>query len=300
MHKFGFVSIVGRPNAGKSSLLNALLKEDLCAVTQLPQTTRQILRGVLSLPEGQIVFVDTPGMHAGRYILNKGMACLVEQSLDPKEIDAVLYMVDLSRECGEEEELIAGLVTGQKNKAILLFNKTDLLPDPNVPFIRFYKQFPQLLNTPAFMICANNLENREEIISHILNLLPEGKEHFSPDFSTDATMRFLASEIIRKQVILNTQEEVPHATCVLIDAWLEEEDKTHIKASIVVETDGQKGILIGKDGKKIKQIRQFSKKEITKMAGTPIAIELFVKVRPGWRNNPGFLKEAGLNLPRKK
>ena len=295
MGKFGFIAIAGRPNAGKSSFLNSLLQEELCPVTSLPQTTRQRLRGILTIPEGQIVFVDTPGVHKGKHLVNKAMAETVENSLDDDEADVIAYIVDLSRDYYDEEATVARMVEKKKKRAVLFFNKKDIVDEPENRAKIFFEKFPGLADVTRFFISATDLKEREVIISKLIEMLPEGPPHFPDEYSTDANMRFLASEIIRRQVILNTHEEVPHASCVIIDQWQENETPPVISASIVVETSGQKKIMIGEKGKRIKQIRQFSRREIGRMTGFPVKLELFVKVRHKWRDNPGFLKRIGIS-----
>ncbi len=300
MTKFGFVALVGRPNAGKSSILNALIGEELSIVTPLPQTTRQTIRGILNTPEGQIVFVDTPGMHEGKYALNKAMADTVKDVLDKQAADAILYVVDLTRPTGEEESLIAGLAAPYKKKALILFNKSDLCPEYKSRIHDFFTAFPDLLGIPFEVVSAVNLENKDDILPQLFSILSEGEPHFPEEYATDANMRFLAAEAIRHQVILNTREEVPHASCVLLNDWTEEDGKVQIQADIVVETQGQKGIIIGQGATRIKQIRQFSRKEIEKITQTKVVLELFVKVRPKWRDNPGFLRQLGIERSKSK
>lgn len=300
MKKFGFVALVGRPNAGKSSILNALIGEELSIVTPLPQTTRQTIRGILNTSQGQIVFVDTPGMHAGKHTLNKAMAETVKDVLAKQAADAIVYVVDLTRETGEEESLIAGLVAPHKKCALILFNKSDLVPEYKRRIHDFFSAFPDLLGIPFEIVSAINFENKEEILSTLLSLLPQGEPHFPEEYATDANMRFLAAEAIRNQIIINTREEVPHASCVLLNDWSEEDGKVHIQADVVVETQGQKGILIGEGASRIKQIRQFSRKAIEKIVQAKVVLELFVKVRPNWRDNPGFLRQLGIAPPKKR
>ncbi len=286
---------MGRPNAGKSTLLNSLLGEEISIVTPLPQTTRQVLRGILTRPEGQIAFVDTPGMHRGKHAINKAMAKAVEDTLEPDHIDAILYIVDLSRDFGEEESLIAGLVAPQKKRALILFNKADLCSEPGKRIAGFFRSYPPLGDTEYRIVTATKLEKKDEILAWVFSILPQGEPHFPEEYATDTHMRFLAAEIIRRQVILNTHDEVPHAACVLVNSWNEEEGAIRIQADVVVETQSQKGILIGEGARRVRQIRQFSRKEIAKMAGAKIEVELFVKVRPKWRDNPGFLRQLGID-----
>lgn len=299
MSKFGFVALVGRPNAGKSSLLNAWVEEPLCPVTPLPQTTRQCLRGVLTEARGQAVFVDTPGMHTGHHQINWAMVEAIRKSVDKQEADAIVYVVDLARKWGPEEQLISELVASLRQPRAIVFNKSDRVAHPQKAAADFEKRLRAKLDCPRFLVSALKDTKREEILDWLFDVLPEGVPHFPPEYATDANMRFLGAEIIRRQVILNARGEVPHAACVLVEQWKEEEEREAVKASIVVETQGQKAILIGKDGQKIKQIRQFSRREMKAMAGRPVALELFVKVRPKWRDNPRFLAELGMALEKK-
>jgi GTP-binding protein Era len=296
MPKFGFVSIVGRPNAGKSSFLNALLGEKLCPVTTMPQTTRSNLRGILTEEAGQIVFIDTPGMHHGNHLINKAMEQTIAASTAKSEADLIIYIIDLSRPSGSEEDAIANLLEGRKEDVLLLFNKADLLEDPHVEKVKFLIEHPEFSGQLAFVISCHELKERDEIVARIFSKLPEGEPHFPGDYYTDASMRTIGADIIRQQIILNTNEEVPHASCVLIDRWEDTDERSQVSASIIVETQGQKAILIGDKGKRIKQIRLFSQKRIKEVTGLPVTLELMVKVREKWRNNPGFLRQMGMTI----
>ncbi len=300
MYKSGFIAVVGRPNSGKSSFINSLIGEDLCPVAPLPQTTRQTIRGILTTEKGQIVFVDTPGMHQGSHLINNVMADSVKKAVNRKEADVVIYIVDLSRTFGEEESVIANIVRNVYGKVLILFNKTDIAEDPKKQANLFFETFPKLINFEHDFICASELKNREIITDKIIDMLPNGEAIFPEDYITDAPMRFLASEIIRRQVILNTKEEVPHAVCIAIDNWEEDDNTINIEASIIAETSGQRGIIIGTGAKKIKQIKQFSRKEIARIGDKKVKLELFVKIRKKWRDNPVFLKSIGMDLTKKK
>jgi GTP-binding protein Era len=284
----GFVSILGRPNVGKSTLLNALVGSKIAIVTDKPQTTRNRIQGVVHRPHAQIIFLDTPGIHRAETRMNQRMMAEVREAL--KGCDLLLLMVDASREFTPGDEYALALVQKLTIPVFLLPNKIDLLAnkEPLLPLIdRYRQQHPFAEIIPISAIAADGLQTLEE---RILAALPEGPQYFPPDYLTDQPARFLAAEIIREKVIVLTRQELPYATMVLVERFEEKPGLLRIHAAIFVERPGQKGILIGTRGEMMKKIGTRAREELEKRFGQKVYLELFVKVRPGWRENPRFLR----------
>jgi len=263
-------------------------------VTPLPQTTRRNLKGILTTDNFQLVFVDTPGIHQGKHVFNKSMikeACTI---LEEQEVDIICYIVDLSREFGEEEISIAKMLSNSTVNILIVFNKIDLVEAPEKKIQHFFDLLPQFSKMPQIKISANLPEAREKFLDAIDPFLPEGPCYFDPEEITDANLRFFAAEFIRKQIILNTREEVPHACFVEIESYKEDQDKHRINATIHVETSGQRGIIVGKGGSIITRIRKNAEKEMATMVQMPVSITCHIKVSPKWRDNEKFLKFMGL------
>jgi GTP-binding protein Era len=289
-----FVALVGRPNSGKSSILNNILKENLSIVTPLPQTTRRNMRGIYTTDSIQIVFVDTPGIHKGKHALNKAMITEVRDMLDEGGIDCIGYVVDCSREFGSEEEAVAEIVQKQKTDKIIIFNKLDITKHPDTVIGAFFEKFPSLKNSPCIRISALDQNSGEQVLSCLDQFIHEGPQFYDPEEITDASLRFFASEYIRKFIIMNTKEEVPHATFIEIESYKETPERHEIIATIHVETNGQKGIVIGNKGEGIEKIKKGARMEMKKLVGCPVSLTCHVKVSPGWRDNDSFLKLMGL------
>lgn len=292
--KSAFIAFVGRPNSGKSTLLNTILGEELAIVTSLPQTTQKNMRGILNGDDYQLVFVDTPGIHKGKHVLNKSMFNQSTQLFSDSGIDLLCYIVDLSRPFGKEEELIAEKVTQFTGSVVIIFNKADSCSSIEKVTGEFYKKFPDLLSIKNLVISALVPSTKDVFLSTIDPLIPLGPKYYPDGDLTDCSMRFFASEYIRKQVIENTEKEVPHAACVEILAYNEMDDHHQIEATVHVETQGQKGIVIGKKGGGINKIKRLAQKELSKLTGTPVKISCTVKVTPKWRDNKSFLNEMGM------
>lgn len=292
--KSAFVALIGRPNSGKSTLMNTVLQEQLSVVTPLPQTTRRNLKGILTTDDFQLIFVDTPGIHQGKHVFNQSMIKEARTVLEEQGIDIICYIVDLSREFGEEETSIANMISTLTAKILIVFNKIDLVDVPEKKINRFYELFPQFSKLPQIQISANLPETREKFLNALDPFLPEGPCYFDPEELTDANLRFFAAEFIRKQIILNTREEVPHACFVEIESYKEDQDKHRIHATIHVETAGQRGIIVGKGGSIITRIRKNAEKEMASLVQMPVSITCHIKVSPKWRDNEGFLKHMGL------
>lgn len=284
----GYVAIIGRPNAGKSTLLNRLVGQKVAIVTSKPQTTRNRIQGIVTRPEGQIVFVDTPGLHEANTVLNRQMMKEVAAALEG--IDVLLMIVDASRTLPHEDSLL--LEKGQRfaGKTILALNKIDMVPKAKLlPIMNaFAKAFPFAALVP---ISAKKGEGCEELLQEILKELPEGEAFFPEEQITDQPERFLASEIIREKAIALTYHEVPHALAVFIDRFEETPKLLRIHATLQVERDSQKKILIGHKGEMLKKVGTAARKELEKLLGRKIYLEMFVKVVADWRENPQRVRE---------
>lgn len=289
----GFVCILGRPNAGKSTLLNALVGEKLAIVTHKPQTTRNRIQGIINLKRqgrrhaAQIVVIDTPGVHRPDTSLDKKMMREVREALEG--CDLILLITDVTEKPGGGDKFALDLVRQAKTPAFLLLNKIDrIAKDRLLPIIDRWRQaydFKEIIP-----ISALKRDGLERLLDAVVEALPEGQPYFPPDQITDQPQRFLVAEIIREQVLLATKEEVPYAATVLIDQFEEAPRLTRIAATIYCEREGQKAILIGKGGQMLKQIGTKARLEIEQTLGTKVFLELFVKVRPGWRDSREFVE----------
>lgn len=287
-HRAGFVAIIGRPNAGKSTLLNRYVGQKVAIVTSKPQTTRNRIQGIVTRPEGQIVFIDTPGLHEAHTVLNRQMMREVAAALEG--IDVLLMMVDASATQPHADQLLLDKAKRFEGKGILALNKTDRVPKPKLlPLLEaFSKAFPFAALVPISALKGNGCE---ELLAEILKQLPEGVPFFPEDQVTDQPERFLASEIVREKAIQLTYHEVPHALRVMIDKFEETPKILRIEATLNVERDSQKKILIGKKGEMLKKVGTEARKELETLLGTKIYLGLFVKVAPGWRDNPQQVRE---------
>ncbi len=294
--KSAFVAFIGRPNCGKSTLLNTIIGENLSIVTPMPQTTQKIMRGIYNGEGYQLVFVDTPGIHRGRHTLNKAMFRQSTKLFADAGIDIICYIVDLSRASGREEDEIAQMVADTKTAACILFNKTDLCETVENTIASFFSKYPKLSSLPSKAISAVSPSAKESFLKVIEPLLPFGPKYFPGDELTDSSLRFFAAEYIRKQIIELTHQEVPHAAYVEIQDYKEYADRHIVTANIHVETDGQKGIVIGKKGAIINQIKKRAEQELAKLTGTPVMIVYHVTVTPKWRDDKRFLGEMGFEV----
>ena len=290
----GFVSIIGRPNAGKSTLLNALVGEKLAIVTRKPQTTRNRIQGIVNVvkqgkrPAGQIVLIDTPGVHKPVNSLNRRMMKEVYDALEG--CDLLLLIVDAGETFGTGDQFVLDIAKRTKLPCFLLLNKIDTLhKDKLLPRIAHY----QALHTFGEVIPISALKNKglETLKDAVVKALPEGPHYFPQDQITDQPERFLVAELIREQVLQFTSQEVPHATTVLIDAYEEGAKLTRIAATVYCEREGQKAILIGKQGANLKKIGTHARQQIERLVGTKVFLELFVKVQVGWRDSRAFVDE---------
>jgi len=283
----GFVSILGRPNSGKSTLLNKLTGMKLAIVAPKPQTTRTSIQGVMNLPGAQIVFVDTPGIHKPDSLFNRRMLDTVRAALDQR--DLLLYVVDATRRASEEDREAVALVAGARTPALLLLNKIDALKDKRA-LLELIEKYRSVYEFAAYLpLSALTGEGLDTLRAELVKRLPEGPAYFPDDYITDQPERFMAAELIREKILLAAREEVPHSVAVAVEDWKETERLTRISAAIYVERDSQKGILIGAGGSMLKKIGTEARLEMERLFGRKIFLELFVKVRPKWREDPKFL-----------
>lgn len=296
-HRSGFVAVIGKPNVGKSTLINAWLGEKIAIVSPKPQTTRHRLRGILTRPDAQIIFVDTPGIHQPRHKLGEFMVETAAKTVP--DADVVLFMVDVSEMPTAEDEQIAQLIEEHsQGPVVLVLNKADLLPPEKVqPHSDAY--FELVEHDEWTMISATRGDKRDELLDMVVARLPPGPRYYPADQLTDQTMRFIAAELIREQVLRFTHQEVPHAVAVAVEEWKQrQEDLTYIRANIFVEKDSQKGIVIGAGGKMLKRIGRAARREIEPMVGHRVYLDLWVKVRKKWRKDEDELRRLGYALPR--
>jgi GTPase len=286
--KSGFVAIVGRPNAGKSTLVNTLVGRKIAIVSSRPQTTRNRIQGVLNREDAQIVLIDTPGIHKAGNVLSRQMMGEAEQALDG--VDLLSLIVDASVEFGAGDRFSLQWIRRSKRPVFLLLNKVDRIEKPLLlPLMDRYRKLFDFAD--IFPISALTGAGSLDLVNAWLARLPEGPPYFPPDQFTDQPERFLASELIREKAIQAVRDEVPHAVAVAIEGFEEKTDLIKIRATIYVEREGQKGILIGRGGETVKKIGTLARKEIESVLGTHVFLELFVKVRPNWRQNPVLVRQ---------
>lgn len=291
-HHSGFVSLVGRPNAGKSTLMNKLIGEKIAITSQKPQTTRNKIVSILNTQNAQIIFWDTPGIHKAQHKLGDYMVKTALETLD--EVDVVLFVVDAMQKRGAGEEYIYKILRDIKHPVILVINKIDKLAnkDEILKSIAYYtKDFKFAAVVPVSALKDNDFQDlTQEIEKH----LPIGPNYFDEDVLTDQPERVIAAEIIREKILRLTQDEVPHSVAVEILSFKERDNGTiYISGNIYTERDSQKGILIGAKGSMLKRIGALAREDLEKLLATKVFLELWVKVRSDWRNNSKALKELG-------
>ncbi|GBD27361.1 GTPase Era [bacterium HR30] len=291
VHRSGFVALVGRPNVGKSTLLNQLLGQKIAIVTPKPQTTRGRIRGILTLPHAQIVFVDTPGLHEAKSLINRRMVQIAEDTME--EADLILWLVDAREGLTDEDRALAPRLQRFGNRLIVALNKIDCRkPDELIPILG---QLDQLLpGVDVVPISALEGANIAELLRVVTEKLPPGPRLYDPETLTDQTERALVQEIIREQVLLQTRQEIPYAVAVTVESFEEKDHVVVIHATIHVERESQKPILIGKGGKKIKSIGSAARQQIEQLLGKTVYLELFVRVQEDWTKDPRRLREFGL------
>ncbi len=289
-HKSGFVALVGRPNVGKSTLMNRLIGQKVAITSAKPQTTRNKISGIYTEDDMQVVFVDTPGIFKSHSDLDEYMDKASLSSL--KDVDLVMFMVD-AKEAGKGEKYVAGLLKDLDIPVFLVINKIDQVhPNELLPIIDSYQavgKFAEFLP-----ISARQGNGVDDLLKTLKDYLPEGPQYYASDEVTDRPEYFVVAEMIREQILRLTDQEVPHSTAVWVDQMNQRiNGKLQIDATIFVEKDGQKRIIIGQRGSKIKQIGMRSRKEIENLLGEKVNLKLWVKVRRDWRQDPAFLKSIG-------
>lgn len=293
--KSGYVALVGKPNVGKSTLLNDYVGQMVAAVSAKPQTTRRRQLGILTLEKAQIVFVDTPGMHAGDYKLSKFINEEAQFAL--MDADLVLFIVDASQSPDAEDRILAEEIQALKElpKVLLVMNKIDLVSADLLPMRR--NQYAELMTfDDAIEISAVTAPGREMLLEKVIALLPEGPRYFPEDQITDTYEREIAEDLIRATALENLRDEVPYGIFVRVDDFKEREDNLlYIHATILVERESHKGIVIGRRGTMIKKISTEARQKIEALSGEKVYLELKVKVEKNWRNNPDFLRRVGLS-----
>lgn len=289
----GFVAILGRPNVGKSTLLNRLVGEKLAIVSPKPQTTRNRILGIISLgpkkgwPGGQVILIDTPGVHKPDTSLGRKMMVEVREGL--QGCDLILLISDVTQKAGPGDRWVLDMAQQSRTPIFLLLNKVDRIEKGKLlPIIDQWRRLHDFKE--IIPISALQGDGLDRLLDRLLESLPEGPEYFPQDQITDQPARFMVSEIIREQVLLGTGEEVPYATTVIVEQFEEGEGLTRIAATIYCEREGQKRILIGRGGQMVKKIGNTSRQQIERMLGTRVFLDLFVKVRSGWRDSPEFVQ----------
>jgi GTP-binding protein Era len=288
----GFVCILGRPNAGKSTLLNALVGEKLAIISPKPQTTRNRIQGIIHVAAakgrigGQVILVDTPGVHKPDSSLGRKMMVEVGEALEG--CDLILLIADVTQKSAVADQFVLEMAKRSRTPIFLLLNKIDRIEKGKLlPIINEWQKLHDFKE--IIPISALKRSGLDVLLERVLKLLPEGPRYFPDDQTTDQPARFMAAEIIREQVLLDTKEEVPYSTTVIVEQFEEGERLTRIAAAIYCEREGQKGILVGKRGQMLKKIGTVARLQIEKMLGTRVFLELFVKVRPGWRESREFV-----------
>jgi len=292
LFKSGFVGIIGKPNAGKSTLMNFMVGEKVAITTRKPQTTRNRIMGIKNTEVGQFIFLDTPGIHKAKTPLNRQMVSAAMSVFS--DVNMLLLLVDAGTPIGEDDNFIVELLKKTKLPVVLVINKIDLIDKEKLLLL-----IDNIKNIYTFKeivpICALKGFNVDRLLDIIWNILPEGPQYFPGDMITDRSERFLAAEIIREKITILTHKEVPYSTAVIVESFKENEAKglIHIQAAINVEKDSQKGIIIGKRGGMLKKIGTAARLEMEKFFSTRIYLELFVKVQKDWSQNPRMLGEFG-------
>ncbi|MBH27966.1 MAG: GTPase Era [Chloroflexi bacterium] len=293
MYKSGVVALVGSPNVGKSTLVNSLLGQKIAIVSSKPQTTRDAQRGILTTENAQVIFVDTPGVLRPNYVLDRTMLAIARSAV--QDADVVLWIVDVAKKPSNEERRIAKLIeqTNSSAAVYLAMNKSDLLKPENV--INHTNIYRSLCDKAIWMlVSAKRGDNVERVKKDIIDLMPEGPKYYENDEITDKTIRELSGELLRESALYYLRHEIPHGIAVLVEEFIEKEDgKIEIIATLVVENNRHKGVVIGKNGSMIKAIGIRARREIEKMIEQPVNLQTFVKVKADWRNDNYQLKHMG-------
>ncbi len=293
VYRSGFIAILGRPNVGKSTFFNAVIGDKISIVANKPQTTRNRITGIKNLPDAQLIFLDTPGMHQPKTPLNRAMVQAARDTIS--DADVLLMMVEADTHTGEQDHFLIEALAGVKAPVFLAINKIDRIEKPLLlPMIDRLSRLYDFAG--IFPISALKGEGLDELLGSLKEALPEGPQLFPDDIATDATERFIAGEFIREQITLLTSQEIPYVTAVTIEAFKEDEAKNLIRvsATISVEKESQKAILIGKKGAMLKKIGTQARLAMENLFGAKVFLELFVRVRKDWTSSDKMLKEFGL------
>ncbi|HHY13492.1 MAG TPA: GTPase Era [Thermoanaerobacterales bacterium] len=287
-YKSGFVSILGRTNVGKSTLLNSLIKEKVAIISQRPQTTRNVVRGILTEKDYQIIFIDTPGIHKPKHKLGKHMVNMAMRSLD--EVDAVLFITD-GTYIGPGDRYIIEAIENIKAPIILLLNKMDLMTKSEIDSA--IEEFSKTMNFYNIIpISAINKDNLDKVLATIIQIIPHGPQYYPSEMYTDQPERLIIAELIREKALQSLREEIPHGVAIDVEKMLEKPDEeiTYIGVTIYCEKESHKGIIIGKNGQMLKHIGKLARLEIEEFLGTNIFLDIWVKVNKDWRNKEGFFR----------
>jgi len=295
-HRSGFVAVIGRPNVGKSTLVNHLVGQKVAIVSPKPQTTRSRILGILTREDAQVIFIDTPGLHQPRHKLGQAMVATATRAIP--DADVVLFLVDVSVPPTGEDRMIAGLICQHTQSPVMLvLNKMDLLPADKVkPHTEAYWEL-----APGYrewmMTIATEGVNLDKLLALIVGALPEGPRYYPGGQVTDQTEREIAAELIREQVLRHARQEVPHAVAAVVEEFKERENGVfYVAATVFVERDSQKGIIIGRRGQMLRQIGSAARQEIERMVGGQVYLDLWVKVRKGWRQDEQALRRLGYDV----
>jgi GTP-binding protein Era len=291
VRRAGFVTVVGRPNVGKSTLVNRLVGQKVAIVSDKPQTTRNRILAVLNRPDGQIVLFDTPGIHKPQHELNRRMVSTAVKSIG--QGDLVLWMVEVDEPFGPGDRYVRDTLKKSGRPVILGINKIDTVPRPRVlPVIAAWKDHLDFVEVVP--LSAREGDNVDRLADLLVRHLPEGPDLYPEDFLTDQPERFFVAEMVRERILHHTREELPYSAGVVVESFKEEEKLVRIQATIYVERDGQKAIVIGRGGTMLKTIGTEARAQIEEFLGAKVFLGLFVKVRESWRENEGLLSEMGL------
>ncbi len=292
MYKSGFIAVIGRPNVGKSTLINKIIGQKIAIMSDKPQTTRSRIQCILTQDDAQFIFLDTPGIHKPKFKLGEYMLKAAESTL--KEVDAIFFVIDATEKFGGGEKYILERLNETSQPVILVINKIDLLPRTEIlPLIAAYSERYDFAATVP--ISAADGTNIDELLNEAKKFLPEGPKYYPSDMVTDQPERLIISEIIREKILHVTEDEVPHSVAVDIEEITARKNNvTYIRATIYVERNSQKGILIGKGGELLKGVGKNSRPEIEMLLGTKVFLDLWVKVKKDWRNSLGALQSFGL------
>ena len=286
--KSGFVSILGRPNAGKSTLLNTLVGSKIAIVAEKPQTTRETIQGVVTRPDAQVVFLDSPGIHDPRSRPNRRMMREVRAALEAR--DLLLLVIDATAPFGSGDERAVEVIRSAQTPALLALNKIDRLAKKHELLLRIDRYRGLFAFEDYFPISALTGEGVGELTEALVDRLPQGPQYFPSDYITDQPMRHLAGELIREKIIRETRQEIPYAVAVVVEQFEESPRLIRLAATIYVERDGQKGIIIGSKGERLKQVGILARQEVEALLGRHVFLDLRVKVRRDWRDSEAFLE----------